>query len=87
MTTKSSKRKLRKKIIACGSFGAAVVVGFWWAYSLFTGSSDCGPSGTQLGLLIAPLCAALGNKAAAAIPMLIAGVSAVLFVSSAREKI
>lgn len=87
MATKSSKQKLKKKIIACSAFGAAVVVCFWWAYSLFTGSSDCGPSGTQLGLLVAPLCAAFGNKAVAAIPMLGAVVSAVMFVSEAREKI
>ena len=87
MTKNARKRKLSKKIMACSFFGIAVVICCWWAYSLYAGISDCRPSGTKLGLLIAPICATLGSKATAVIPLLIAAISAYMFVSSVREKI
>tara|TARA_R110002167_G_C12629194_1_gene647442 strand:- start:624 stop:881 length:258 start_codon:yes stop_codon:yes gene_type:complete len=84
---KASKKKLRNKIINSVGFGLAVVVTYWWAYLLYTGTPSCDAHGIKLAVVIVPICLVLGNKIAATVPFLIGSFAAYMLVSSINEKI
>lgn len=44
---------------------------FWWAYLLFNNPGSCEPDGLKLSLVIRPVCAVFGQKAASMIPLVL----------------